>query len=112
LECLKRGETIDHFETVRRRKDGKEIHIELTVSPIRDALERIVGASTIGRNISMRKEAEQHLVEMEAKYRGLLEAAPDAMVIVNEAGEIVLVNIQAEKQFGYCRDELIGQKVK
>ena len=46
------------------------------------------------------------------RYRGLLEAAPDAMVIVNQGGEIVLLNVQAEKQFGYRRDELVGQKVK
>src|SRR5277367_1302531 len=107
-----RGETGEHFETIRGRKDGKEIQIELTVSPIRDALERIVGASTIGRDISVRKAAEKHLVQMEARYRGLLEAAPDAMVVVNQAGEIVLLNLQAEKQFGYRRDELLGQKVK
>jgi two-component system, cell cycle sensor histidine kinase and response regulator CckA len=111
LECLKRGETVEHFETVRVRKDGKAVQIEVTVSPIRDALERIVGASTIGRDISVRKAAEKHLVQMEARYRGLLEAAPDAMVVVNQAGEIVLLNLQAEKQFGYRRDELIGQLV-
>lgn len=48
----------------------------------------------------------------EARYRGLLEAAPDAMVVVDQAGEIVLLNLQAEKQFGYSRDELIGQQVR
>jgi diguanylate cyclase (GGDEF)-like protein/PAS domain S-box-containing protein len=64
----------------------------------------LLGASEISRNIATRKESD-------AKYRGLLEAAPDAMVVVNQDGEIVLLNVQAEKQFGYRRDELVGQKV-
>src|SRR5436190_19287275 len=56
-------------------------------------------------------EPERKLARSEEKYRGLLEAAPDAMVVVDEAGGIVLLNVQAEKQFGYPRDKLIGHKV-
>jgi len=58
-----------------------------------------------------RDEAEKHLVQMEARYHGLLEAAPDAMIVVNQDGDIVLLNVQAERQFGYRRDQLAGQKV-
>jgi PAS domain S-box-containing protein len=64
------------------------------------------------RDITARKWAEEHLVQMECRYRGLLEAAPDATVVVNQGGEIVLLNRQAERQFGYHRDELLGKNVK
>ena len=60
---------------------------------------------------TMREEEVKHLAQMEARYRGLLEAAPDGIVVVNEVGEIVLLNARAECQFGYRRDELLGQKV-
>ena len=80
------------------------------LSPLESAEGTLVTAAI--RNITVRKDAETHLAQMEGRYRGLLEAAPDAMVVVNQAGEIVLLNVQAEKQFGYRRDELVGQKVK
>ncbi len=67
---------------------------------------------SVQRESSRRGLAEKHSAQMEGRYRGLLEAAPDAMVVVNQGGEIVLLNVQAEKQFGYSRDELVGQKVK
>jgi PAS domain S-box-containing protein len=92
-----------------RRKNGSEFPIEIMLSPL-ESPEGIVVTAAI-RDITARKTAERHLAQTEARYRGLLEAAPDAMVVVSQNGEIVLLNIRAEKQFGYSRDELLGQKV-
>jgi PAS domain S-box-containing protein len=91
------------------RKDGTEFPIEIMLSPLESAEGILVTAAI--RDITVRRAAELHLSQTEARYRGLLEAAPDAMVVVNTGGEIVLLNVQAEKQFGYRRDELIGQMV-
>jgi PAS domain S-box-containing protein len=98
------------IELIGRRRDGSDFPIELMLSPLESAEGILVTAAI--RDISARKAVEAHLVQMEARYRGLLEAAPDAMVVVNERGGIVLLNLQAEKQFGYHRDELVGRPVK
>ena len=97
------------IELIARRKDGSNFPIEIMLSPLESAEGVLVTAAI--RDISVRKAAETHLAQMEGRYRGLLEAAPDAMVVVNQSGEIVLLNVQAENQFGYSRDELVGQKV-
>jgi PAS domain S-box-containing protein len=68
-------------------------------------------AWSVQRDSSRRGLAEKALLESEEKYRGLLEAAPDAMVVVNQNGGIVLLNAQTENEFGYHRDELVGENV-
>jgi PAS domain S-box-containing protein len=97
------------IELTARRKDGSEFPIEIMLSPLRSTEGTLITAAI--RDISVRNAAKTHLAQMEGRYRGLLEAAPDAMVVVDQQGEIVLLNLQAEKQFGYRRDELLGQRV-
>ncbi len=86
-----------------RRKDGAEFPVEISLSPL--SIEGSVLAIAAIRDVTARKSTE-------AKFRGLLEAAPDAMVIVDQTGRIALVNSQAEHLFGYTRDELRGQRVE
>lgn len=105
LDNLKKGIGVNYLETKRRRKDGHIIDISLSVSPIRDKNENITGASIIARDITEKKRAEE-------RFRRVVELAPSGMIISNNAGKIILVNMQAEKLFGYKREELIGQPIE
>ena len=73
LARLRQGERIDHFDTVRRRKDGTLLDVSLTISPLRDSTGRIVGASKVARDISLQKRVDQALRESEENYRKLAE---------------------------------------
>ena len=74
LERLSRGERIDHFDTVRMRKDGTTLDVSLTISPVRDAAGKIIGASKIARDVTQRKRVERALHESEARFRLLADA--------------------------------------
>src|SRR5271165_961677 len=93
----------EELELFGLRKDGSEFPLEVSLSPIRTP-DGLLVASAI-RDITVRKKAED-------KFRSLLEAAPDAMVIVDDHGAITLVNAQTEKLFRYPRAELIGKPVE
>ena len=99
------GERVEQYQTRRLRKDGTTVDVSLTLSPIADRTGAIVGVATVARDVTERQRAD-------ARLRGLMEAAPDAMVCVDADGRITLVNAQTERLFGYGRDELIGQPVE
>ena len=90
-------------ELYGRRKDGSEFPIEISLSPLQTQDGMLVSSAI--RDITGRKRAEQ-------KFRALLESAPDAVVIVDRAGSITIVNAQTEALFGYQRDELLGKPVE
>jgi len=104
-ERVHQGEVVPPYLTRRKRKDGALVDISLTVSPIRDLAGEIVGASAIARDIT----ALQH---REAQLTSLIEAAPDAFIVVGASGLIQFVNQQTENLFGYPRAELVGQPIE
>ena len=125
LASRMQGVSQSGFETTRARKDGSCIDVSLWTAPLRDSAGSITGMMTMLVNITDRKSAEREKVQLlaseqaaraevdvEKRYRKLLEAAPDAILEVDRNGRIVLVNLQAERLFGYTRAELLGNRIE
>jgi PAS domain S-box-containing protein len=108
LERIKGGETVEHYETKRMDKFGEQIHVSVTVSPIKTPSGDIVGASTVARDISDRKRAEEALQRASAYNRSLIEASLDPLVTISGEGKVTDVNTATERVTGYSRNELIG----
>lgn len=106
LARIRAGDRVQHFETVRRRKDGSLVDISLTISPIRDQAGRVIGASKIARDITDRKLSEARLQESERRLQELLAAVPAAIYTTDAAGRITYFNQAAVELAG--RTPLLG----
>jgi PAS domain S-box-containing protein len=111
LSQLRRGERIEHYETVRVRKDGTRIDISLTVSPIRDGNGQIIGASKVARDITERKRIEQALRNREEELTDFIENSTVGLHWVAVDGTILWANKAELDLLGYQREEYVGHNI-
>jgi PAS domain S-box-containing protein len=108
LERIRRGDRVDHYETVRRRKDNSLVDVSLTISPIKDATGRIIGASKIARDITNRRRAQERLRQSEERFRVTLASIGDAVIATDKEGRVTFMNSVAEQLTGWTVPEAMG----
>jgi PAS domain S-box-containing protein len=108
LARIRRGERVDHFETVRLAKDGRPVDISLTVSPVRDGSGAIIGVSKIARDITERKRAAAALAAQREWFRVTLASIGDGIIASDPEGRITFMNGVAETLTGWANDSAHG----
>jgi PAS domain S-box-containing protein len=112
LRRLAAGKRVEHFETVRRRKDGTHLDVSLTISPIRDAAGRVIGASNVARDVSEKKRIEGALRESEERFRAIVETTPECVKLVSADGTLLHMNGPGLQMVGaHSADEVVGKNV-
>ncbi|HSY99338.1 MAG TPA: PAS domain S-box protein [Terriglobales bacterium] len=105
LEKLKRDERVQHYETIRVRKDGRRINVSTSISPVKDSEGKIIGASAIARDVTQRKSVEAQLQKSEAQFRSLVHDAPYGIYRVTMDGRLLHVNPAFTAMLGYDSQE-------
>jgi PAS domain S-box-containing protein len=105
LRRIRRGESLNHYETVRRRKDGKLIDVSLTISPIKGSKGEVVGVSKIARDVTNQKQTQRRLAEQAR----LLDLTNDAILVRDPRDRITYWNDGARELYGYSTEEALGK---
>jgi PAS domain S-box-containing protein len=110
LARLRSGEQVDHFETVRVRKDGATVDVSLTISPVRDSRGRVIGASKAARDITQQKRIERALRESEERFRAIVDTTPECVKLVAPDGTLLHMNSSGLKMVGADSAEMVVGK--
>lgn len=111
LVRLRRGERVDHFETIRQRKDGQFIDVSVTISPLRDDSGKIIGASKVARDITFQKKAAREIERSHKLLEDFVENATEGLHWVGADGKILWANRAELELLGYTREEYIGHNI-
>jgi PAS domain S-box-containing protein len=111
LERIRSGQKVEHFETIRQRKDGTLIHVSLTVSPIKNEQGQIIGASKIARDITQNKEALERLQSALDFDETVMSSMGEGLYTVDTQGRLTFMNPAAQRIFGWTIDEIIGRNM-
>lgn len=101
------GHKVEHIETIRRTRNGREIPVSLTISPIKDGEGNIIGASKIARDISAQRDA----IGRQTLLAAIIDSSGDAIISKNREGIITSWNLGAQKIFGYSQEEVLGKHI-
>jgi PAS domain S-box-containing protein len=112
LRRIARGERIEHHETMRRRKDGSLVQIQLSISPIRNHVGEIVGASKIARDVTELRRTERALHQQLEERERIFETSQDLILVLDAWGYLVQVSPSSEAILGYRPEEMVGHNLE